>query len=441
MSQVIFEIAVILLLLATNGVLAMAEMSLVSSRKARLKALADEGNAGAARALVLAESPNQLLSTVQIGITMVGILAGAFGGATLSQWLATQLVFLGVPTGYATSAAFAVVVVAISYASLIIGELVPKRIALAAPERIACMLAGPMQKLALLARPVVRILGWSTDFALRVLGIKPEKAAQVTGDEVRMLMEEGTQAGVFHKAEPEMVESVLALDEMLVKEIMTPRPKVVFINKADTHDQVWHKIVASRHSNFPVFEGNRDNVVGIVSVKSIYANLAASTDVRIGDLMVEPLFVPTTQTVVQLLESFRKSRKHFAIVADEFGSVVGVVTLVDVLEAIVGEVPSLEERIRPELRPREDGSWLADGSVDIGTIEESIKSLCFDTEDERPYQTLAGFILHNLGHIPKEGEIVVVPGWKIEIIDMDHPRIDKVLLIPVPTAPARNPEI
>jgi putative hemolysin len=438
MSQVVIELAIIILLLVINGVLATAEMSLVSARKARLKSLADAGNAGAKTAIELADSPNQILSTVQIGITLVGILAGAFGGATIAEWLGAQYLALGVPASYAKSGGLLTVVVFITYLSLVVGELVPKRLALSAPEKFACILAGPMRRLSIIARPAVRILGWSSELLLRLLGVKEQTTSQVTDEEVQMLMVEGQQAGVFHKGEAKMVESVLALDDLLVKEIMTPRPKVVFLGRNDPHEQVWHKIVASRRSHFPVYEGNRDHVVGIVSVKSIYANLAAATHVALGDLMTTPHFVPATQTVVQLLESFKKSGNHFAIVADEFGSVVGVVTLVDVLEAIVGEVPSQEERIRPEIRKREDGSWLIDGALDVETIEERVSGLRLGDADERTYQTLAGFILNHLGHIPAEGEVFTTGGWKFEIIDMDHPRIDKVLILPAsePEKPA-----
>jgi putative hemolysin len=251
---------------------------------------------------------------------------------------------------------------------------------------------------------------------------------------VRVLMQEGQLAGVFHKAEPKMVERVLELDDLLVKEIMTPRPKVVFVSRDDPHEKVWHKVVASRHSNFPVYQGNRDHVVGIVAVKSIYANLAAGTAVQLGDLMTDPMFVPSTQSVVQLLESFRLSGKHFAVVADEFGSVVGVVTLVDVLESIVGDVTPQEQRAEPEVRRREDGSWLVDGAAAIDLIEEHVPGLRFTPDENASYQTLAGFVLEHLGHVPAEGEEFTALGWHFEIIDMDRPRIDKVLLRPVPPA-------
>lgn len=440
MNAILLEIFIIILLLLTNGVLAMAEMSLVSARKARLKALAERGNRSASVALELAQSPNQFLSTVQIGITLVGILAGAFGGATLAQFLGHQFAALGLPSHYAVTAGFATVVLAITFFSLVIGELVPKRLALGAPERIACLLAGPMRLLSAITRPAVKVLGWATDFVLGIVGAPREAPHQVTDDEVRVLMQEGRLAGVFHSAEPEMVERVLELDELMVKEIMTPRPKVVFVNQDDPHEIVWHKIVASRHSYFPVYQGSRDHIVGVVSVKAIYANVAAGARADLKTLMVAPFFVPATQSVVTLLDGFRKSGKHFAVVADEFGSVVGVVTLVDVLETIIGEVPSQEERRRPQIRQREDGTALVDGTVEIETLEKAFPGLQFESDEDRSYQTLAGFVLDHLGYIPAEAEIFTALGWKFEVIDMDGPRIDKLLLTRVePVASATPP--
>jgi len=436
MNTILLEILFILALLLTNGVLAMAELSLVSARKARLQAMAAKGSRAAAMAFHLAQSPNQFLATVQIGITLVGILSGAFGGATLARWLSRGLTDFGLAPNFAATAGFVLVVVAITYGSLILGELVPKRLALSAPERFACLLAGPMNILSKIARPAVLLLGWTTDVVLKVLGTRHDPEQGVTDEEIRAMMKEGRLAGVFHSAEPEMVERVLELDDLLVNEIMTPRPKVVFVNQDDSHEIVWHKIVASRHSHFPVYQGSRDQIVGVVSVKAIYANVAAGARADLRALMAEPFFVPATQSVATLLETFRRSRRHFAVVADEFGSVVGVVTLVDVLEAIVGEVPSQEERRRPEIRQREDGTMLIDGNVEIEEVERKL-GLRVD-DDERTYQTIAGFVLDHLGHIPHEAETFTALGWKFEIIDMDGPRIDKLLLTP-PSSPPTQP--
>jgi putative hemolysin len=430
MTQILIEAGIIIILVLGNGLLAMAEMSLVSSRKPKLKALAAQGHTSAAKALLLVEAPNQFLSMVQIGITLVGILAGAFGGITIAEWLTLRFREFGLSLPYAESAGVAVVVVAITFLSLIFGELVPKRLALSAPERFACLVAGPMRRFSALARPAVQLLGWFTDMVLRALGVKPEASAQVTAEEVGVLMQEGQMAGIFHPAEPRMVERVLQLDELLVKEIMTPRPKVVFVNRDENHGQAWPKMVASGHSSFPVYQGNRDHIVGVLSVKALYASLASGAPVVISGLMREPLFAPATQSVAQLLESFRESQNHFAIVADEFGGIVGVATLVDVLEAIVGDVPSPENRGEAAIRRREDGTWLVDASIEIERMEESLPGLRFENGSDRGYETLAGYLLKRLSRIPEEGETLTALGWRFEIIDMDGPRIDKVLLRP-----------
>ncbi|MBM3847943.1 MAG: HlyC/CorC family transporter, partial [Verrucomicrobia bacterium] len=275
MSNIALDILVIAALLAANGVFAMAEIAVVSARKARLRTLSDRGDHGARAALELAESPNRFLSTVQIGITLVGVVAGAFGGATLAQELEKPLSRIPIVQGHEATIAFAIVVACITYFSLVIGELIPKRVGLSRPESIAILLARPMTLLSRYVSPLVSVLTMSTDFVLRVLGFRADSASSVSEDEVRGLMQEGVRAGAFNKVETHIVNSALELDQLPVREIMTPRPKVIWLNQDDPHDQIWHKIVVSNHSHFPVFEGVRDRTVGVVSVKSIYANLAA----------------------------------------------------------------------------------------------------------------------------------------------------------------------
>jgi putative hemolysin len=431
MSQIVLEILIIILLLMANGVCAMTEIAVVSSRKARLKRMADLGDKGAAAALELAQSPNRFLSTVQVGITLVGVLAGAFGGATVAKQIAIVLREIEALQPYADGIGIGSVVLAITFLSLIIGELVPKRLALANPEGIARVMARPMNQLAMVANPVVRLLTFSTDFVLRLIGIREVRDQAPTEEEVKVLMEEGMQAGVFHSAEPRMVESVLSLDRTPVKDIMTPRAKLIFLSQDDPHEAVWHKIVVSGHSNFPVYQGNRDNVVGVISVKSIYANLAANAGVKLANLMVPPLIVPATQPVTKLLDSFRKTGKHIALVADEFGGIIGIVTLVDVLEAIVGDIPSPEERLEPKAKKRDDGSWLVDGGYYTDDLERILPQLRFPRQVGREYETLAGFILDHLGRVPLEGEFFDWLGYRWEIIDMDRHRVDKVLILPL----------
>jgi putative hemolysin len=430
MKPVLIEIVVILLLLVVNGVLAMTEIAIVTARKARLRHLANGGNTRAALALALAESPNRFLSTVQIGITLVGILAGAYGGATIAEEIAKPLDALPGLGAYNDAIALGVVVLAITYCSLVLGELVPKRIGLGNPERISLLVARPMQTLSVLASPAVKFLSVSTDGLLRLLAVKPQKQITVSEEEVKVLMQEGLRAGAFQKVESDIVTSVLDLDRLMVRDIMTPRPKVIWLNRDDPHETVWHKIVVSGHSFFPVYEGNRDRVVGVVSVKAIYANLAAGVGVNLKDLMVPPLVVPATQNVLQLVETFKKSGKHLALVADEFGSIVGLVTLNDVMEAIVGDFPSQDERAKPAVTQRPDGTWLIDAMIEIGRVEQALPGFVVEGSASKEYQTLAGYVVKRLDHMPKEGETFEAHGYVFEVLDMDRHRVDKVLVMP-----------
>jgi putative hemolysin len=430
MSQIMFEIAVIFVLLLANGVFAMAEIAVVSSRKSRLRRLADLGNGNARVALDLAESPNRFLSTVQVGITLVGIFAGAFGGATLATKLAGPLGQISFLAPHADKLAFAIVVMIITYFSLVLGELVPKRFALSNPEGISMAVARPMNWLSRFARPLVSFLSISTDGLLRVLGFKPEKETMVSEEEVRVLMQEGVRAGAFNKVESHIVHSALEMDQLPVREIMTPRAKVIWLNQDDPHDQIWHKIVVSNHSYFPVYAGNRDHVVGVVSVKAIYANLAAGVGVKLRDVMVAPLIVPESQKVLQLVETFKQTGKHIALVTDEFGGIVGLVTLNDVMEAIIGEFPTQGERAKPEAKKRPDGSWLIDAMIDLDSVQRALPGFKFDGGAHSEYQTLAGFVVKQLGHVPKEGETFESQGYVFEVLDMDRHRVDKVLVLP-----------
>lgn len=431
MTNIATEIIVIACLLLLNGVFAMAEISIVSSRKGRLKKLADEGSASAAKALALAESPSRFLSTVQIGITLVGILAGAFGGATLSEKVAAAVSRIALLAPYSQAIGIAIVVGAITYASLIIGELVPKRIGLNNPEKKAMLVAGPMNALSRLASPIVWLLTLSTEFVLKVLGLGREKEAPPSEEEVAHLIEQGAAAGVFHKGERQMVEGVLRLDERPVTEIMTRRSKIVFLNAADGDDVNWRRIVTSGHSHFPVYEGTRDHVLGMVSVKALWANAAIGVPSRLRDQLTKALFVPRSVTIVQLLESFKKTGKHLALVTDEYGSVEGIVSLIDVMEAIVGDLPEPGDRRAPGAVKREDGTWLVDGAMDIRDFKLRFELSALPGEADGNFETLGGFVLDRFGHIPSPGEYFEWVGWRFEVIDMDRNRVDKVLMVPV----------
>ena len=427
MNVVIVEIVIVLVLFVANGVFAMSEMAVVSSRKSRLKEMAAAGDAGASAALRLAEAPNRFLPTVQVAITLIGLLAGAFSGATLAATLAGSLKPLPALAPYAEALSVGVVVVALGFLSVIIGELAPKRIALSAPEKIASRLARPIERLSSLAQPVVKVLSVATDVLLRLLRIRPGKVDSVSEDEVRLLLREGSESGVFHQDEPRMVESVLAFDRLPIREIMTPRGKLVFVSIEDTQETLWHKIVVSGHSTYPVFAGDRDYIVGVVTVKSIYANLAAGTPVRVSDLLAKALFVTPYEPVLNVLNQFKRTGVHFAVVRDADGRAIGIVTLVDVLEAIVGDIPSLQDRLLPEARQRPDGSWLVDGQYDLAKLA-ALLGVAIAPQASEHGATLASFIGAQVTGHPREGDSFTRSGLRFEIIDMDRTSVDKVLI-------------
>ncbi len=432
MNIIVLELLIIALLLLANGVFAMSEMALVSARPARLRNLADSGRPGAASALELTATPNRFLSTVQVGITLIGIFAGAFGGATLADEIAAALSPLPGVGPYAAHLALAVVVIGITYFSLVVGELVPKRIALQHAEPIACLVAPPMLVLSRIASPVVRILGGSTEVLLRVLRVREQNAAPITDEEVTGLVREGFRAGVFHRAETEMVESVLGLDRLHVRDLMTKRPRIVWIDVAESHEDIWHKIVVSHHTHFPVYEDRPDHVLGILSVKSIYAHLAAGVPVQVRDLVTPALLVPESQSAIHLLETFKRDGRHLALVTDEFGGICGLVTINDLLEAIVGELPEPGRTAPASYLRRADGSLLVDALVGIEELHDILPALVLTEAEQRRCTTLGGYVCSQLGHIPKEGETFDAHGCRFEIIDMDRLRVDKVLITLLP---------
>ncbi len=435
MNSLLLELVIIFFLLLANGAFSMAEIAIVSSRKSRLRQLAENGDPRARRALALAETPNTFLATVQIGITLVGVLAAAFGGASLAERLTGPLQTIPWLAPYAEEVAFGAVVVVITYFTLVIGELVPKRIGLANPEGMARFVAGPMHGLSILCAPLVALLGRSTDVLLAAFGIKPGPDAGVTEEDVRLIVREGLRAGVLHAQEPAMIEGVMSFDRRPVRDLMTPRAKIIWINVHDSHETIWHRIVVSAHTTFPVYADRRDNVLGMVTVKSIYANLAAGIPVNVRDLVTPAVFVPETLPVNQLLEKFKATGKHVALATSEFGTVTGLVSLHDLLEAIVGDIPSPADRLKPKAARRDDGSWLVDGLLDTTAFAAAVTDFPLHPPAQRDYETFGGFVAKQLGHVPMEGEIFRHHGYDVEIIDMDGLRVDKVLLLPVKKLP------
>lgn len=427
MGEVVFQIVLLVFLLLCNGLFAMTEIAIVSSRRAVLQARAEAGSKGAERALKLAEEPGRFLSTVQIGITLVGVFAGASAGAILSEKLTGVIDDLPLVGRYAEEIAFAVVIGAITFASLVLGELAPKRLAMRFPEGIASVMSGPMSGLSKVASPFVSLLSWSTSRLLRLFGVKDSEGEKLSRDEFTVLIREGMVAGGIEKSESRMMEGVLAFEKLVVYDIMIPRPKMVWIEKDEEHAEVWPRIVKSTQGFYPVYEKQWDNLVGVVSVKDCYAQLAAGAEVKFQNLMQAPLLVPEMQKAAALLEQFRETGHHAAFVVDEFGGVTGLVTLLDLMEAVVGDVPSKEERIIQPVRRRDDGSWLIDGLVEIEKLPDYLENFELPAGGGDEFQTPAGWFAHVLGRVPAEGDAIEESGWRFEIVDMDGSRVDKVL--------------
>ena len=439
MSVIASEISIIVLLVLANGVFAMAEIAIISCRNARLRKLVEQGDIRAQVALELANSPNRFLATVQVGMTLIGVLAGAFGGATIAREIAKALKDVPVFAPYGDAIGIGVVVLGITLMTVVLGELVPKRLALNNPVDIALVLARPVHRLSALTAPVVGLLGALTDAVLKLFGFQPRTDPVVTEDEVRSLVEQGHQAGVFFKAEKEMVEHAMALDRKCVGDLMTPRAQIGWLNVADADEMNWRKIVASGHSYFPVYEGQRDHVLGVVSVRTLWANLALSQSANLRDLLSEPLFVPANMTALKLLETFKQSRKQLALVADEFGTVQGLVTLVDVFEEIVGDIPSFDEPAQARIVHREDGSWLVDAALELDELKQLLGVKHMPGEESESFETLGGFVLFQMQRIPREGDHYEWGGYRFEVADMDRQRLDKILIQPLKRADPSAP--
>ena len=430
MSSITIEILTILVLIIVNGVFSMSEMAIVSARKVRLQHQANQGDTKARAALELAEAPNRFLSTVQVGISLIGILTGAFGGATLADKLASYLRLIPGLAAYSHPIAFAIVVLTITYLSLIIGELVPKRLALNNPERIAANVAIPMRMVEAIASPVVHLLSASTDLVLRVLGIGPSTEPQVTEEEIKVLIEQGTEAGTFEEAEQDMLERVFRLGDRPVNALMTPRPDIVWLDLEDSAEENRQKMMESAHSRFPVCQGGLDNVLGVLHVTDLLGRSLSGQPLDLTVSLRQPVFVPESTRGLKVLELFKKTGIHMALVVDEYGVVQGVVTLNDILVEIVGDVSSADELENPQAVQREDGSWLLDGMLPVDEFFELFNIDELPGEHRGSYQTLGGFVMTHLGRIPAAAEHFEWEGMRFEVMDMDGNRVDKVLVMP-----------
>lgn len=430
MTGILFELGLLFALLIANGIFAMAEMSVVSSRRARLQPLVDKDVRGARTALALVENPGVFLSTVQVGITLVGTLAGASSGGNLIDDLTPVLAQVPYLNIWAETIATIIVVSTITFLTVVIGELVPKRLAIQSPESTAMRLSPPMAVLSRLTSPVVNLLDATSGLIARLLGAVPGTEPGVSEEEVRAMIHQGTLSGVFKPGEQRMVEGVLELDDLLVSDVMTPKNSIVWINLDESDEKNCRKITASGHSYFPAHRGSRDNVLGIIALKSLWSKQQqGGGSIQMEPLLKVPLFVPEMMSCRRVIEEFREQRRHQALVVDEFGGVAGLVTLNDMLEAILGSMPDQDQRARPQARQEAEGVWIADAQMSIEDVA-ALTGLAVPTEEvnEGVYRTLSGFILHHLGHVPAEGENFVSGEHQIEITDTDRQRIDKVTI-------------
>jgi putative hemolysin len=432
MSEIVLELSVILLLIGLNGIFAMSEIAIVSARQVTLKQRAEAGQFGYQKALELSSDPNRFLSTVQIGITLIGVFAGAFSGVTVAQKLADVLRDLPYVDRSATAISLALVVMAITFLSVVVGELVPKRIALHRPERMSALIARPMYWLSRAAGPVVSLLSITTEVILTILRIPVSQTQSVTEEEIRGLAEQGSLAGVIEEAEYDMVERVFALDDIAMNALMTPRPEIVWLDIRASESDIRTIIDESRHSLFPVCDQDLDHVLGIVSAKDLLSDCMAERPSDIASVMEKPLFLPENMRVLTALGRFKQTGYHMALLIDEYGNVEGLVTLIDILEALVGDIPTPDEIVEPPIVEREDGSYLVNGLIAIDEFKKAFDIRALPGEDD--FLTLGGFVISILGRLPLVGDYFGWGGLRFEVIDMDGRRVDKVLVETVPEA-------
>lgn len=432
MQSFTIDFSIILLLILANGLFVMSELAIVSARKVRLQQLANQGDRKARTALRLSEEPNNFLATVQVGITLIGIIAGAFGEAALSRRIEPILADIPGLKPYSQVISFGIGVLIITYLTLILGELVPKRLALNSPERIASLAAMPMAVLAKVGAPIVYLLSASTNLMLQILGIRPSDEPQVTEEEIRVMIEQGTEAGMFEQAEEDIMKRVFRLGDRRVSSLMTPRLEIIWIDLEDSFDENRRRMMESSHARFPVCHGGLDNLLGVVQVYDLLVMSMANEAIDFTSALQTPVFVPESTRALKVLELFKQTGTQIAFVVDEYGVIQGLVTLTDVLQAIVGDIPTVEDLAEPQAVQREDGSWLLDGMLPIYQFKEllHIEDQELPGEQRGSYQTLGGFVVMHLGRIPTAADHFEWGSLRFEVMDMDGNRVDKVLVVP-----------
>jgi putative hemolysin len=432
------QLTIILVLILLNGFFALAEMAVVSSRPARLQHAAEQGNSGARVALELKRDPGRFLSTVQIGITLIGVLASVFGGATLADTLARAVNEISGWQAYANTIAFAVVVIGISYLTLILGELVPKRIALGRPEAIARRLSSLLRLLAWIFSPVEWLLSASSNLVLRLVPTRGSEPASATEEEIGLMLREATAAGQFEPAESSIVQMALRLGDRRVAGMMTPRTQVEWLDVSDGDEENQRKIRESSFSRFPVADGDLQNVLGVVQVQDLLAPALACKPFDLRAAIRPALFVPDTVTALRALELFKQRGDPMALVVDEYGAFEGVLTLDDILESLVGDIAEPGEEGLPAVVKREDGSWLVDGMMGVDEVRDLTGLPALPGTEGGDFHTLGGFLMAGINRIPTVGDRVTVDGFSFEVVNMDGRRVDRVLITP-PVAKRRSP--
>jgi len=426
MNVIALEILIIVLFVIVNGILALSEIAIVTAKKARLQQLIEAGDGGATSALELATNPTRFFSTTQVGITLIGVLSGAFGGATLAETLSASLVDIPWLAPYRDAVSLSLVVILITYLSIVFGELVPKRIAQNNAERIATRVAGFMRGFARLFSPIVTFLSASTDLVLRLIGAHASRSPSITEEEIRLMLEEGADIGVFDNVEYEIMKRVMRLADRRVSSIMTHRRDTVWIDLEDDPEMLHGEVISAHHAYLPAGMGSLDEIRGTLDVRRYLATYLENPSVEITELLGDPLYVPESTTALQLLDKLRQTGNRMALVVDEFGGITGIITNTDVLESIVGSLPGAGETEEPEATQREDGSWLFDGTLPVDEVKEKLELRVLPQEEEGDFETLGGLMMVQLGRIPVSGDYFEWNGFRFEVVDMDGYRVDKV---------------
>lgn len=423
------ELILIIVLILFNGLLSMAEIAIIASKRTKLQQLQEKGNKNAEIVLRLSDNPNTLFSTIQVGITLIGTLTGALGAVAFSSGFAEIFMSMGLPEGYSQTLAVGIVVFILTYISIIVGELVPKRLGLSNPEAISMFMARPMELLSMLFGPLVNVLSISTEGILKIFNIQPKQEVPLSLDEVRLLMKQGAQVGVFKSTEKNIVEKTLNLSDKRVTTVMTARNKIEWVDIDSDIESLKKAVLENQYSYYPVCKKDIDDVKGIINSDSLLAAFISNQKINVRDLMYKPLLIPENLKALQVMELFKRHHIHMGIVIDEYGSVQGIVTVTDILEAIVGDMPEIHDKEEKQIIRRNQNSWLVDGLLSTSEFKEHFRIESLPEEKEGGYNTVGGCLMHLLGRLPVSGDSIVIGDYKIEVMDMDGNRVDKVMII------------